>query len=142
MSESDSRPRGVVLFERLQYGALALTALSTIAETAPRVLDVPPTDFSILILSQVVFTGIVALAVFIWLIYMTARQRKNWARWILLVFYILSLPGALRPLVSVTASYDDVIRFLVAVISGFAFYKVFTDDAEEWFRTAESVNGD
>jgi uncharacterized SAM-binding protein YcdF (DUF218 family) len=73
------------------------------------------------------------VVLFIWLV---ARNRKNWARWVLLILFAMGLPFAvsiirgwlaLRPIVGVFS----LSQILVQVI---AFLLVFTGNARDWFK--------
>ena len=69
---------------------------------------------------------------FIWLI---ARRRKNWARWVWLVFFILGIPLALPTLGRVLRSGPIAATLMCAqnLAQIVALYLVFTGNAREWF---------
>ena len=78
----------------------------------------------------------VVLAVTIALIWLTARRRQNWARWLFLVLFLIGIPPF-------TLSIGNALRlnqFLGALkigqlfLQGVAFYLIFSGNAVAWFR--------
>jgi hypothetical protein len=74
------------------------------------------------------------LILFIWLI---ARRRKNWARWLLLIITAVGTPGYVgvlrrvlhfEPILGVVSIVQDVLQLIALVL-------IFTGDAREWFRS-------
>lgn len=117
-------PTSVVWFERLAYASLGLgfVALALDYDNLSRLA--PPAA-----LVGVLLLTIAAMALLIWLI---ARQRQGWARWVLLALFLIGLPyfftNLLRQsLVSVPVS------LLQTVLQGVALFYVFTGDARPWF---------
>jgi hypothetical protein len=118
-------PNDVVRFESLLYVSLMLDALNAaIFGVFP---DDPPAPARVNLLAAF-FIG--ALAVLVWL---AARRQKNWARWTVLGFFVLSV-------VSYAASFGEIpfgVRVLIDMVSmvltAAGFYFSFTPQARRWF---------
>ena len=79
-------PRNVLWFEVLLYLSLMLDALSVAFRTARRA---PSMTESMITMASVMAAGLILLLVyFVWL---AARQRKNWPRWVLAAVLVLSV---------------------------------------------------
>jgi GNAT superfamily N-acetyltransferase len=84
-----ARPTSVTLYERIAIAALVATAASAWADRATLVKYYNQSP----VLYPIVVVGMLAVqAAWIWLV---ARKRKNWARWISIIFAIASLPSVL-----------------------------------------------
>src|SRR5262249_49360500 len=92
-------PSHVVWFERLMYLSVVIGAVVSL----PLFLDFAELDDTELdaILWTVVIAALIVfvLAIFTLLTWLTARRRKNWARWLL---------GGLIVVLTILAFYDDV----------------------------------
>lgn len=75
-------PKSVVWFERLTYGSLVID-VAVLAITSPQ-SRLPAATFVLLIPATLMIYGLT-----IWLI---ARRRKNWARWLYVVCSIAGMP--------------------------------------------------
>ena len=80
-------------------------------------------------------TTALSLATLLPFLWFAVRRRKNWARWVLLVSFIISMPLVfLDPAVF---SGDQlpltVLEFLSIFAEAVAFYFLFTGDARPWF---------
>jgi hypothetical protein len=82
-------------------------------------------------------------ALFIWLI---ARRRKNWARWLwLTLFAVVGLPTSFKGLGQANPA-TGVLILVHLLIAGIAFFFIFTGDARAWFpvnsvRYLEAIRG-
>lgn len=132
-------PRHVVLFERLMYASLAIGML-ILALDGPRKAELPEIraagGLPFLIAGAVFILAIIALIV--WLI---ARRRKNWARWLLAVLCVAGIVAAVPVFLDVLNGNPA-----AAVLSGVqlilqltALYYIFTGDAPPWFQ--KETNG-
>src|SRR5438132_1184650 len=115
-------PKNVRRFEFLSYlaGLIFITTLPFV--------DVP--------ITLAIFIGnLIWCAFIVFLIWSTARRRKNWARWLILSLFIFE---AIE--LSFVQRYYDwsaslvLIRFTVTAIEALALYFVFTGDSNQWFR--------
>jgi hypothetical protein len=121
-------PRNVLRFEVLLYLSLLIDTLSAaFVERAPAHSgEAAPAGSDMFALVVFVF--------FLLLIWLAARHRKSWARWILVAALGLStlsqfdsLSGGLTP-----ASAIDLFS---TVLAGAGLYFSFTDDAKGWFNS-------
>lgn len=70
------------------------------------------------------------------LIWLTARKRQNWARWVLLLLLVVGLPQfvkSLGPMLSMhpVTGAARITQFALDVV---AFIFIFTGDARDWFN--------
>ena len=81
---------------------------------------------------------IVVLAVLYFLI---AFGRQNWARWLLLVLFVIGLPFVVLsyPALFSRAPVQGVVSLLQTVMQILALYLVFTGNAKAWFRKEKAV---
>jgi hypothetical protein len=125
-------PKNVARFERIAYLTVALSAASMPLNwnTISKYLDQYPISYPLIL-----FTFFSIQFLWIWLI---ARRRKNWARWISLAFLIISLPGMIlnyepRLNLGITVAVVYYIEYLMWCV---AISLLFTRDARGWFRPA------
>jgi hypothetical protein len=122
-------PRDVLRFEILLYVSLLLDCVSAAlfgigadeASEASRAF--------VNVLSAII---IVALFVMVWL---AARQRKNWARWTLFGFFVLTLVLYVASFGDVSFGVSSIIDVISLVASAFGFFFAFTASARQWFKT-------
>src|SRR6185437_2583488 len=121
-------PRNVLRFEVLLYLSLLIDTLSAAFIERPST----EVDEAAAVGANMFVVG--ALTLFLLLVWLAARQRKSWARWILL--------GALG--LSVLSLFDSLNRGLTlgsaidlfsTVLAGAGIYFSFTDDAKDWFNS-------
>ena len=121
-------PRNVLRFEVLLYLSLLIDTLSAAFIERPST----EVDEATAVGANMFVFG--ALTLFLLLVWLAARQRKSWARWILL--------GALG--LSVLSLFDSLNRGLTlgsaidlfsTVLAGAGIYFSFTDDAKDWFNS-------
>jgi hypothetical protein len=119
------RPESVVLYERLAWAAIAVS-LASAAATPPKP---PVADL------RLGATFVAGQLLWIWLV---ARRRQNWARWISLLVILLGIAG-----IAVTIS-DIERRFQINAVSTVLYYAsfalslisvtlLFRGDARDWF---------
>ncbi|HEY3638394.1 MAG TPA: hypothetical protein VGK90_09600 [Rhizomicrobium sp.] len=79
---------------------------------------------------------LLSLATLLPFLWFAVRRRKNWARWVLFVSYIISLPLVfLDPaMFSVRQLPLTAIELSSNILGAVAFYFLFTGDARQWFR--------
>jgi Flp pilus assembly protein protease CpaA len=70
----------------------------------------------------------------VWLI---ARRRQNWARWVLLALVVISFPVQALAFLDAVQGVVLVPTLLILRWSfqGYALYLIFTGDARDWFRS-------
>jgi hypothetical protein len=125
-----TRPQSVVWYERLAWAAIAAGLASGITNPALLARNYERYANGFLIFS---FVSIVAQLGWIWLV---ARKRQNWARWISLIVVLIGIPNAfwdnaerlqfLNP-ISAIFWYAGYAGHLISVML------LFRGDAREWF---------
>ena len=125
-------PSNVARFEQLMYLTLVIGFINSALTWNHSVAQARNLGgaYFVLFIQIFVFAFIV---MFIWLI---ARRRKNWARWVLLVLFVLGIPAAARLIgqwfrVEPVVGFLNLVQGLVQVI---ALVLVFTGNAREWFK--------
>jgi hypothetical protein len=124
-----TRPASVVWYERLAGAAVAATLASAAADRATLVkyYSQYPIFYPIVI--------VCALAVQLLWIWLIARKRQNWARWISLVVIVLAIPRAIldfdeRVRLSAAAAIAYYVAFVIWMV---AVSLLFRRDARGWF---------
>ena len=123
--EAAKRPKGVRRFEVLMYASLALAAVS-----------IPFTTWPVPYL--LMFTLAVWWSFIIFLVWLTARRCRDWARRILFVLFCLEL----FKFYFLRDSFPPIPSLIYAVgvmLEAIAYYYVFTGDSREWFRGGKIV---
>ena len=136
-SETGLRPASVLWYERLAWAAVALSALSAAADWTVLIKYYNQEPF----FYPIVVAGIFAVQLlWIWLV---ARKRKNWARWISLVLVVLAIPSEIL-------GFDERFRFNAAmaiasctalVVWTVAVALLFRRDARGWFADRRLATG-
>lgn len=132
-----SRPASVIWYERLAWTALVVSVAVMVANraTLTKYYSQYPTSYPIMIVCSY---GMQLL--WIWLI---ARRRKNWARWISLVVMVGGIPSAIL-------DYDKLHWSNSAAESGYyvayvmhlvSISLLFSRDAREWFSRKSFASG-
>lgn len=127
-------PTNIVRFEWLAYLSLIVGLLgdwlskTTVAETG--------------ILTLAISTGIMVLVV-IAVIYLAARQRQNWARWVYAVIAALSIATTILTAWSQLRSepFATALNVASGLLDVAAVYFVFTGDAGSWFKPGRDASG-
>jgi hypothetical protein len=125
-------PSNVAWFEVLAYTSLGIGAIISILQWSQNVAHARVLGGAgfVLFVEAFVFAF---TALFIWLI---ARRRKNWARWLFLIFALLRLPVYSRVL-------DQILRFnpVAGILSlvqfatqAVALFLIFAGNARDWFK--------
>jgi cell division protein FtsW (lipid II flippase) len=122
-------PRNVFLFEVLLYASLMLDSLSVAVQDRTPTADT--TD-------QMIMTGtildggmILLLLYFVWL---AARHRKNWPRWVLAAALVLSVMALFQVIGENGLGLDSAIETVSCVLTAAGLYFSFTGDAQGWFN--------
>jgi LPXTG-motif cell wall-anchored protein len=125
-------PRSIAHFELLAYLGLLVDMISTPFESVVAIRD--PSASTGAKIGTVVggIIGIVILGLLIWLI---ARRRKNWARWLFLVLYGIGLVFFVFTL-GHSGRLIDGLNALQGVLWAVALYFAFSTDAHAWFNAA------
>ncbi len=124
-------PKNVRLFEKLWYGSLGIGILNSILEYQ-YLVNLAGIGF-LLIIEISIF---VLTVFFIWLI---ARMRKGWARWVIFVFFVIGAPFYIPQLSemlerNILVSLLSILQVILQIL-GLCF--VFTGDSVNWFKKSE-----
>ncbi len=122
-------PQNVQRFEILLYVSLMLDALSVaFQDRTPRA---DSTDSTVMV-ATVLSGGIILLLLyFVWL---AARQRKNWPRWVLSVALVLSVISLFGVIGDNGMELDSGIEIVSCVLTAAGLYFSYTGDAQGWFN--------
>jgi hypothetical protein len=132
-TEPTSRPSNVTRFEQLMYFTLGIGVLGTFRQWNRLVSD--PRLARLGGVAFLVSTQIIAFGILVLLIWLVARRRKNWARWLTLVMFVLGTPSALR-IIGHTLHIDLLAGSLMCVqliMQIVALFLIFTGNASDWF---------
>jgi uncharacterized BrkB/YihY/UPF0761 family membrane protein len=122
-------PRNVLRFEVLLYLSLLLDTLSA------AFLDRTPTDTGDATTANVNMLAVVLVAFFLLLVWLAARHRKNWARWVLVGALGLSVLSLLDALGSGGLTFATAVDVLSTALTAAGLYFSFTGDAKDWFNS-------
>lgn len=124
-----TRPRSVVCYERLAWASFAVGLVSAAANpaTLAKYYAKYPIQYPIII--------VVALSAQLLWIWLVARKRQNWARWISLIVILLGIPKAIwdigeRFRFNPVAAIFYYASFVIMIVS---VMLLFRSDAREWF---------
>jgi branched-subunit amino acid permease len=122
-------PRNVFRFEVLLYASLMLDALSVAVQDRTPTADM--TDQMILAATLVAGGMILLLLYFVWL---AARHRKNWPRWVLAAALVLSVISLFQVIGENGIELDSLIEIVSCLLTAAGLYFSFTGDAQGWFN--------
>ena len=122
-------PRNVFWFEVLLYASLMLDALSLAVQDRTPTAEVSEQ----MITANTLIGGgmILLLLYFVWL---AARRRKNWPRWVLGAALLLSVVSLFQVIGDRGLELDSVIEIVSCVLTAAGLYYSFTGDAKGWFN--------
>ena len=124
-----SVPRNVLRFEALLYASLMLDALSVAFQDRTPGADV--TDRMIMSATMLAGGMILLLVYFVWL---AARKRKNWPRWVLTSALVLSTISLAQVIGDKGVELDSGIEIVSCALTAMGLYSSFTGDARGWFN--------
>ena len=122
-------PRNVLRFEILLYVSLMLDALSVaFGDRTPRE-DMTES----MIMTESVLSGfvIILLLYFVWL---AARRRKNWPRWVLAAALVLSVISLFQVIGVRGVELDSGIEIVSCALTAAGLYFSYIGDAQGWFN--------
>jgi peptidoglycan/LPS O-acetylase OafA/YrhL len=122
-------PRNVFRFEVLLYASLMLDALSVAAQDRTPTANMSEQ----MITANTLLAGgmIVLLLYFVWL---AARHRKNWPRWVLAAALVLSVIALFQVIGENGLELDSMIEIVSCLLTAAGLYFSFTGDAQGWFN--------
>ena len=122
-------PRNVLWFEVLLYLSLTLDALSVAFR------DRTPTERmteSMIMVESLFAAGLLLLLVyFVWL---AARRRKNWPRWVLTAVLLLSAVTLIEVIGTNGLEFSSAVEIVSSALTVAGLYFSFTGDAVGWFN--------
>jgi protein-S-isoprenylcysteine O-methyltransferase Ste14 len=122
-------PRNVLRFEVLLYISLMLDALSVAVQDRTPTAEV--TDA--MIMAQAILNGAVILLL-VYFVYLAARRRKNWPRWIIVAALVLSGISLVSVLGDNGMTLDAGIEIISCALTTLGLYYSFTGDGQGWFN--------
>lgn len=121
-------PKNVLWFEVLLYLSLTLDALS--AAFQDRTPNANVTEQMINI-GTMMAIGLILLLVY--LVWLAARHRKNWPRWVLVAALVLSVLTLVPAIGQKGLELDSGIEVISCALTAMGLYFSFTGDAVGWF---------
>jgi cell division protein FtsW (lipid II flippase) len=122
-------PKNVLRFEVLLYSSLILDALSVAFQD--RTPSAEMTESTIAAATVLAAGLILLLFYFVWL---AARRRKNWPRWVLLATLVLSVISLFQIVDESGLQLDSAIEVISCALTAAGLYCSFTGDAQGWFN--------
>ena len=122
-------PKNVLLFELLLYSSLILDAISVAFQDRTPSADM--TESTIAAATVLAAGLILLLFYFVWL---AARRRKNWPRWVLLATLVLSVISLFQIVDESGLQLDTAIEVVSCALTAAGLYCSFTGDARGWFN--------
>ncbi|WJR81346.1 hypothetical protein [Bradyrhizobium sp. NP1] len=122
-------PRNVLWFEALLYLSLTLDALSVAFQD--RTPSAEMTEAMIMVATVMAGALILLLVYFV---YLAARQRRNWPRWVLAAALVLSVISLVQIIGDSGLALDSGIEIVSCLLTAAGLYFSFTGDAQGWFN--------
>lgn len=121
-------PRNVRLFAALLYASLGLDALSVAFQ------DRTPTTTiggDVIMMAHLIAAALILTLVY--LVRIASEDRRNWARWLLVVSLALSVLSLFQLISDSGLQLDNLIETISCALTGAGLYYSFTGDARGWF---------
>jgi hypothetical protein len=122
-------PRNVLWFEVLLYASLVLDALSVAFQDRTPTADMA--ESTIMFATVLAACLILILFYFVWL---AARRRKNWPRWVLFASLVLSVISLFQIVGESGLQLDSAIEVVSCALTAAGLYLSITGDAKGWFN--------
>jgi hypothetical protein len=122
-------PANVLWFEVLMYLSLGLDATSIAFQD--RTPDAEMTDTTILAAN---IAAACLLLLFVYMVGLAARRRKNWPRWVLSASLVFSLLSLVQIIGTVGLQLDSAIEIVSCALTAAGLYFSYTGDAKNWFN--------
>jgi hypothetical protein len=121
-------PNNVLWFEVLLYLSLTLDSVSVAFRD--RTPNDNMTEQAILV-GTVMAGGMILLLLYF--VYLAARQRMGWARWVLVAALTLSVISLVPVIAQRGIEFDSGIEMISCALTAMGLYYSFTGDAVGWF---------
>ncbi len=128
-----TRPSNVVRFEQLMYCTVVIDVI-LIPRQWNRLMAANPHSHAAVAVGHSL--GILTDVLFIWLV---ARRRKSWVRWLMLPPVVFGIPYGLLTWPSVIPVFNAVLICLSWFAQTVALFLIFTGNAHEWFFQSTAV---
>ncbi|HEV7718836.1 MAG TPA: hypothetical protein VGO70_07670 [Arsenicitalea sp.] len=126
-------PHSVVLFERLAYMALAFEVLAILVDPLNRA------EWG---LAGSVLVAAIAVLITTLIVWLAARRRKNWARWLYLVLGLIGMASTLWSFTDVGQSVWVHVLNIAADLSFLAAaYHAWKQESAAWFHPHAPASG-
>jgi branched-subunit amino acid permease len=122
-------PNNVLRFQVLLYMSLMLDALSVAFQDRTPTAEM--TD-SMIMGSTIMAFGMILLLFYF--VYLAARHRKNWPRWVLAAALVLSVISLVDVIGTNGLELDSGIEIVSCLLTAAGLYFSFTGDAQGWFN--------
>ena len=122
-------PSNVRRFEALLYASLMLDAISVAVQDRTPTGDITEQ----VIMANTIIGGIMILLL-LYFVYLAARRRKNWPRWVLAAALILSVISLFQVIGTNGLELDSFIEIVSCALTAAGLYYSFTGDAQGWFN--------
>ena len=121
-------PKNVWWFEILLYASLVLDALTVAFD------DRTPTPelSEQMITVRTIYALVILVLVFV-LIWLAARRRKGWPRWVLSALFAVSLSSLAQMIAEQGLGLSVFVNIVSSVLTALGLYLSFTGDAKDWF---------
>ncbi len=120
-------PKHIFYFEVLLYLSLLLDSLSMVfrRDTFNDVGDMTPPEAKLI--------TAVLLLFFVYLVWLAAHRRQNWARMVLLVSLVISVVSVAAMVNETGWQLETFVDFISAGLTAAGLFFSFTGDAQGWF---------
>ena len=122
-------PNNVLRFQVLLYMSLMLDALSVAFQDRTPTAEM--TD-SMIMGSTIMAFGMILLLFYF--VYLAARRRKNWPRWVLAAALVLSMISLTQVIGDNGLELDSCIEIVSCALTAAGLYFSITGDAQGWFN--------
>src|SRR5262245_38515281 len=121
-------PRNVWWFEILLYASLLLDALSmAFDDRTPRL------GVSEEIITARTLYALAILSLVFYMIWLAARRRKSWPRWVLSGLFALSVSSLVQVIAVKGIEFGTFVDLVSSVMTALGLYLSFTGDAKDYF---------
>jgi hypothetical protein len=132
-------PANIRRFVWLWWGSIAIAFIAIPLLPPPSSSELELGVTRPILMSIAAGVGVTLVAVALPFFWLAVWRRKNWARWLLLLAFVASIPLSFVDVPNLAPSVI-VLEWLSMLSEAAAFYFLFTGDARAWFRR-ESSNG-
>jgi peptidoglycan/LPS O-acetylase OafA/YrhL len=122
-------PKNVIWFEALLYLSLALDALSVAFHDRT-----PSTDMTEQMIAVETVMDAFLIPLMVYFVWLAARRRKNWPRWVLVASLVLSVISLVQIIGNGSLAFDSAVEVVSCALMAAGLYFSFTGDARGWFN--------